>query len=660
MKKTIIILLSAAAVAFSSCDKYLDQAPLSEVSPEQYLSNEQNIDTYVIKLYDFFPNHVGASTEFGYWSADTNTDNMVHYQPTDTYAPGYWKVAQSGGAYGFSNIYKCNYFLDFVLPKLESGEIKGNASTINQYVGEVYFFRAYCYFAKLREFGDYPIVTKCLPDNLQILTDASKRAPRNEVARFILSDLDKALELVSASPAGGTNRISKDVVRLFKSRVALYEGTWLKNFNGTAFVPGGPEWPGESKDYNKGYTYPSGSIDAEIQYFLGICMEESKSVADAHDLTACSGAYKNSTDDEKNQYLVMFGDLNQSKYSEVLLWRQYVMGQGSIHTTMEFIAAANCGFGLTKGLVDAFVMKDGSLIYASAEYPGDADLKRITEGRDYRASLFIKSPGDKNTHSEDSEPFNAQAFRVEPYPNILMTTPSLKYTTGYTMRKGINFDASTSIHGMCESGLIIFRASEAYMNYVEACYEKTGSLDTDAKRYWNAIRSRAGLPDYSVTVAKTNMSKETGDWGAYTAGHLVDATRYCIRRDRRCEFFGEGFRWDDIHRWRAMDQLITTPWHVLGINLWDENAGNSEFLAAQDGELDEGLNVSAKSFSKYYAPYHIRSSNKAYHGFTWKMAHYLSPIAIQHLIITGGGDASVSPLYQNPGWPTVAGKGAIY
>lgn len=50
MKKTIIILLSAAAVAFSSCDKYLDQAPLSEVSPEQYLSNEQNIDTYVIKL----------------------------------------------------------------------------------------------------------------------------------------------------------------------------------------------------------------------------------------------------------------------------------------------------------------------------------------------------------------------------------------------------------------------------------------------------------------------------------------------------------------------------------------------------------------------------------------------------------------------------------
>ena len=83
------------------------------------------------------------------------------------------------------------------------------------------------------------------------------------------------------------------------------------------------------------------------------------------------------------------------------------------------------------------------------------------------------------------------------------------------------------------------------MNYVEACYEKTGSLDTDAKRYWNAIRSRAGLPDYSVTVAKTNMSKETGDWGAYTAGHLVDATRYCIRRDRRCGFFGDGFRWDD-------------------------------------------------------------------------------------------------------------------
>ena len=31
---------------------------------------------------------------------------------------------------------------------------------------------------------------------MEILTDAAKRSPRNEVARFILSDLDKAATLM--------------------------------------------------------------------------------------------------------------------------------------------------------------------------------------------------------------------------------------------------------------------------------------------------------------------------------------------------------------------------------------------------------------------------------------------------------------------------------
>lgn len=658
MKKTIIILTALSAIV-CSCDKFLNQEPMADVSPEQYLSSEQNIGNYVIKLYDFLPNHVGAPKEFGYWSADSDTDNMVYYQPTDTYAPGFWRVPQSGGVYSFSDIYQCNYFLDFVLPKLEAGTIKGSTVKINQYVGEVYFFRAYCYFNKLRAMGDFPIVTSTLPDDLGVLIDASKRSPRNEVARFILSDLDKALDLVGSNPDAHKNRISKDVVRLFKSRVALYEGTWLKNFKGTAFVPGGPGWPGAEKDYNKGYSYPSGSIDNEIQYFLDICMKESKYVADAYSLTECAGTYKNDASDASNKYLVMFGDRDQSQYSEVLLWRQYVAGMNTLHTTMEFIAAANCGFGLTKGLIDSFVMADGSPIYASTEYQGDADLAKVTEGRDYRANLFIKRPGDWNTRSADSEPFYSQAFRIEPYPNITKSTPSLKYTTGYTMRKGINFDAAQSFHVSCEAGLIIFRASEAYMNYVEACYEKTGSIDSDAATYWNAIRSRAGLPEYSVTVAKTNMSQETGDWGAYTAGTLVDATCYSIRRDRRAEFFGEGYREDDIHRWRSMDQLISNPYHIYGINLWDSNADSEDFKNAQDGKMTEGRNVSSKSFSKYFAPFHILQNNKAYNGYSWRMAHYLNPIAIQHFIITGDGNAQASPLYQNPGWPLTAGEGAM-
>ena len=195
---------------------------------------------------------------------------------------------------------------------------------------------------------------------------------------------------------------------------------------------------------------------------------------------------------------------------------------------------------------------------------------------------------------------------------------------------------------------------EAYLNYIEACYELNGSIDADADRYWRAIRGRAGVnEDYNETIRLTDMNVEAQtDWGAYSAGKLVDPTLFNIRRERRCEFMAEGFRRDDIRRWRSMDQMIETPYHVLGMNLW-ENTGLSEY----DGIIEEGVNVSPRDFSKYLAPYHIFSNNRVYNGYRWNMAHYLEPIAIQHFLITGGGDASASPLYQNPGWPLVPNQG---
>jgi len=48
------------------------------------------------------------------------------------------------------------------------------------------------------------------------------------------------------------------------------------------------------------------------------------------------------------------------------------------------------------------------------------------------------------------------------------------------------------------------------------------------------------------------MAKEAEtDWGAYSAGQVIDATRYNIRRERRCELMAEGLRSMDLHRWRA-------------------------------------------------------------------------------------------------------------
>jgi hypothetical protein len=194
--------------------------------------------------------------------------------------------------------------------------------------------------------------------------------------------------------------------------------------------------------------------------------------------------------------------------------------------------------------------------------------------------------------------------------------------------------------------------------------KKSGTIDSKADEYWRAIRTRAGVdPDYSKTITATDMSKEAlNDWGAYSKGVLLNPTLYNIRRERRNELMAEGLRYMDLRRWRAMDQMINNPYHIEGIKIWGEmqnwyknDDGSSQLIYGTDK-----ANVSSPERSMYLRPYEKVSTSLVYNGYKWSMAHYLQPIAVQHFLITAsdGKTVSTSPIYQNPGWPTVAGEGA--
>lgn len=663
MKKYNIIILLCSLILVS-CNDFLDNDPLDKLTPGEYLTTENNIEAYVTDRYAMLPTH--ETYGYGTFSADNHTDNMAGMQPDVKYAPGYWKVPQDGGSWNFDDIYKCNYFFEQVIPNYEGQLIIGNQDNIKHYIGEMHFFRAFAYFERLKAVGDFPIVTQLLINDLATLTKASKRAPRNEVARFILSDLDEAIKMMlDKAPSGDNNRLHKDVAILFKSRVALYEGSWLKNFKETAFVPGGNGWPGASKAYNQDFKYPSGSIDAEIEFFLKEAIEASKIVVDRYDLTPNTGHFQEFADQPSNPYFSMFCDQDMSKYKEVMLWRSYNNGLGISNDVAHYACVGNEGIGTTKSMIDAFILKNGEPIYASpkwvdenASYWGDNNILHITKNRDTRADIFIKKPGQQNLHNQPG----SHGVKEEPRPDILSSSSEYKYTTGYALRKGLNPDGKHTVLTQSTIGSIVFRAAEAYLNYIEAYYELNGRLDSFAENYWTKIRERAGVDtDFNKTIRLTNMDIEAEtDWGAYTAGKIVDPMRYNIRRERRCELMAEGFRMMDLKRWRAMDQMIQNPYHVLGFNLWEEIADWNWYKDA-DGksQLKEGGNVSSKSFDKYLAPYHIASNNIAYNGYRWNMAHYLDPIAAEHILVTsGGGAVENSPIYQNPGWPYNAGDAA--
>lgn len=663
--KTFKFLLISLIILMTSCiDDFLDREPRSALSPEGFFNTESDLAFYANRYYqDLLPSHSGGlgdgqnpeAWQYGTYGIDRGTDNLANWNsPNKRFIPGEVRVGESGGEWDFGMAYNLNYFLDNVLPKYEAGTITGDVNNIKHYIGEIYFLRAFWYFNKLKNVGDFPIITNVLSDQNEVLVEASKRAPRNEVARFIISDLNKAIDLLMPiGPDNKKQRITRDVAYLLKSRVGLFEGTWLKYFKNTPFVPNGEGWPGKTKEYNANYQFPSGSIENEINYFLEQSMEAAALVADNVPLVTNTGLLQQSYDEPANPYVDMFGDVDMSKYSEVLLWREYSIGQDIVHATTIMAQNGNAGHGMTRGLVQSFIMNNGLPIYAPGSgYAGDDFLEDVRRNRDGRLQLFLKLPGEINVFN--THPNFTHGTVIEQRPRITSGEFASAYNTGYACRKGNNPDAIHGGNGRSGTGSIAFRSVEANLNYIEACYERYGRLDAKADLYWKGIRERANTDiDYMKTIAATNMTIEgETDWGAYSNGTLIDPFLFNIRRERRMELMGDGLRYMDLRRWKAMDQMITTPYHIEGFKLWGPM--ESWYTELEYGLENTAANVSpppSAGGSVYLRPYQKTSRSLAKEGYKWNMAHYLSPIANRHFILTStDGDLSTSPIYQNPGW----------
>lgn len=647
------LLFGGLLTILPACNDFLDVAPQSDASPEMYLLEESQLAAYTIRYYT---DNTNFPTINGLYGADMATDNATTKSTDDKFIPGQWKTPATDGEWDFSKIYPLNYYLENAVANMEAGKISGDISNIKHYVGEGYFLRAYQYFYRLRKLGDFPITTKTLPDEHDVLVEASKRSPRNEVARFILSDLDNAIELLKNNPEGGKVRITKNAALVMKARVALFEATWEKYHAGTALVPKGEGWPGAEKDYNKNYNFPTGSLDGEINFFLDQALDAASKIADAISLVENNGIIREAIDQPVNNYYDMFASTNPASYDEVLMFRPY---NPELNVGSDFNHHIYYGYarGYTHQMEQSFLMANGLPIYANgSQYSGDDYIENTKIGRDSRWRLFMKAPGEVKTFINTA---NIEKFSNAP----MVYSNDVKYSTatGYLIGKGYSHDLNNQIIYKDATAPILFRAAEAYLIYIEAYYEKHKKIEGKADTYWQAIRKRAGVDtDYNKTIAATDLSKEAlNDWGVYSHNKMVDKTLYNIRRERRNELIGEGYRYDDLIRWRAMDQL--NGFQIEGCKLWGPMKANYDAVNLIYDVDDKKNTVSSPSKSLYVRPFQVATTNLQYNGLNFTEAHYLSPIAEKHFLITSsdGKTVSTSTIYQNPGWSTRANEGAL-
>lgn len=663
-------LLGASTLTISSCNDLLDLDPVSQITPESYYSTADQLGNYLNKYYDDFLKHPykidmyhPANWTDGVAQSDRNTDIMVQGMEGNTkyFATDHWEVPAGKNLQDdfFAKFRICNYFLETALPKYEAGGISGEESLIKNYIGEAYFFRALSYFKALVEFGDFPIITTVLPNEKEVLLEASKRVPRNEVARFIIEDLETAYGYLAGRELFNGQRVNKETALLLLSRVALFEGTFEKYHRGSGRVPGDANWPGAKMSYNSGKTF---DIDNEVKFFFNKAATAAQQVADATTLTSNSHQMNPvpGVIYGWNSYFEMFGQPSLASVPEVLLWKQYDRALDVKHSA-PYRTKIGSTDGYTRTFTESFLMKDGKPIYASSDYKGDVILDDVKAGRDERLQLFVW--GESNLYDSDpASPTYGKLFieNGDSGVAIIDIATERRCISGYQPRKYYSYDydqtANDEVRGT--TACPIFRSAEAMLNYIEASYESKGTLDATARKYWQALRERAGVStDIDATIAVTDLTKE-GDFGVYSGTTMVDKTLYNIRRERMNELFSEGMRFADLVRWRSFDRLITQKWIPEGVNFWTELYKRyGKFTADGSGESV----ASSKELSKYIRPYSrtMSATNELKDGYQWHEAYYLSPIGADDMRLASPTDkAADSYLYQNLYWGTEGGTHA--
>ncbi|NIV12369.1 MAG: RagB/SusD family nutrient uptake outer membrane protein, partial [Aliifodinibius sp.] len=192
------------------------------------------------------------------------------------------------------------------------------------------------------------------------------RTPRNEIVDHMLEDLDYAVENLQLKGSSEANRLNKETALAFKSRIALYEGTWEKYHQGTEF----------------------GVANSNVQKYLEEAADAAKQLIDL------GTAEIYSTGDPYHDYWNLFNKVDYSDNSEVLLWKKYDVSLGLYHNLDRYIPKLGQKGGLSKALVDDYLMDSGIPISASSRYQGDGTLSDVVENRDPRLHQTVWIPGD--------------------------------------------------------------------------------------------------------------------------------------------------------------------------------------------------------------------------------------------------------------------------
>jgi len=496
----------------------------------------------------------------GDWT-DTRADDAVGTAPNQV-STGARAVPGTSGDWSdrYAEIFTANNILEKGLKAQVSDAIR------NRYFGEARFFRAYSYFKLLKTYGDAPLLLKTLLVNSPELKMG--RTPRAEVVQQIYEDLDFAAQWLPKRadlPAVQYGRVTKSSAWALKARVGLYEGTRGK-FHGNV---------------------------ANWQDHLNVAITAATNVmGEGHTLFSNYGNLFTQTGEgptnTENIFVKIYGVSN----ANLILGHNHSrnLENGQLAPTRNLVRQYLYSDGLPAFNVDGYTPSPTRSSQFVAE-AAETSYNTILDNRDPRVAFSYFRAGEVA------------------YQGPWIPKTSLGIRTAIAPKKGFS-TTDQQITNAATTDRILIRYAEVLLTYAEAKFELNGSIsDADLNLTVNALRTRVGfnakLTNAFVTANNLSMREE-------------------IRRERTVELAMEGFRYDDIVRWKTAENVL--PRDLLG----------AKFIASEwVGTNQNSLSLNADN---------VLIVEKAANRTFRVDRDYLYPVPLNEIALSGGS------VVQNPNW----------
>lgn len=584
MKLKYIIAMAGLMGITSSCNDIIDLKPLDSFTDESYWTSVGDLERYANRFYTMF----SAPNE----NEDTQSDNRVPGQYDKWLYNQY--LLDDAEDWNWNTIRELNFFMT------RYQRVQATESEINQQVAVIRFFRALDYFGKIKTYGDVPWYEVDLKT-----TDEEElfkpRDNRDFVLSKLIEDLEFAIQWLPEKNQVADCALHKDAARAQLTRVCLYYGTYKKyhNIQGT---------PSSQELLQKAAANAKAIMDSG-RY----------EIVQGQDAGCGMKSFPGYPMSYQNQFVQQ--DLSQNK--EAILYRAYEDG------VLMHGLGRNPGVGYSKDFVESFLCKDGQPIGVSTLYKGDNTLDEELVNRDPRLYQIVDNVHRPWVVQPDGtiEVHYSINDQSKSAPNV---SPAAS-VTGYENVKFISADPTQWNAEASTFDWFIYRYAEVLLNYAEAMYELGQCNQTVLDQTINKLRDRVEMPHLTENVGFVDPN-----WPDY--GYQVSPLLQEIRRERRIELVSEGFRYDDLIRWKGT-KLLENPKTVLGIRVTDD-----VIALYPEGTFggEKGRPLVEYQGKKYVRPYQ-KDLDDAGRKWADNDKRYLWPISKNVILLN-------SNITQNPGW----------